>query len=178
MNILSIILLGILLLFTGVFVLQKKLIHIMSLGLKIGFVICALLLLTVIFVPKFFDSVAEFTLKQSGTQEKLQELDDSFYINDINQTGNDILEDLEGLFGGEQEVKDDGKKDQGLIEETIYPGFKSLLSTTYKFFTIFISVFGMAIITYLSYATLSLNQTSLLKKRIDRLEKRLTELET
>jgi hypothetical protein len=108
----------------------------------------------------------------------MQKFDDDLYLNDINQTSQDIFSDLEDLFSSKEDGNDE-KEDtsQGLIEKSLYPGFIELLSVIYKILTIFLSVIGMIIIIYLSYATLSVRETTSLEQRIKNLERDLAELQ-
>ena len=98
MNILSIIIVGLLLVLCFVFFIRSRVILLMSVGLKISFFLFIIMSLTAIFIPEIYNFLADFTLKQVGTYESIQNLDDKFILNTVSESSKDLWENFMDLL--------------------------------------------------------------------------------
>ncbi len=147
----------------------------MSAALRIGFFTLLLLTLSVLFLPQAYDYIADFTLKQAGTYEKIQQLDESFAINKITETSQNIWNDIENALSPDEQKEE--AESEKFFEDNIYPSLVGITSFVFKASTLIVSLLGLVSITYLSYATGGYGNIEKLKREQKNLNERLKMLE-
>lgn len=177
MNLITIVLSILLFVLFFLFLMRSKLISLMSASLKITFFVLLITALSGLFTPQLYTMLADLTLKQTGTLETLQMLDEQFIINDIAETSEDLLQDIENFFTGDEEESTDEQEQGGIFERNIYPGLVKLIASIYRILATFLSIIGLIVIVYLSYATSGAGDIQKLKSRVVKLEERLKQLE-
>ena len=147
----------------------------MSASLQVGFFILLFLALSALFIPQIYRFLADFSLEQSGTLERIQEIDDNFLVGEIAETSEDIWHDIESVFTGEEApVEED---DLGFFEENVYPSLVSVVAFILRAAVLILSIVGLISIVYLSYATMGAGDVERLKGEYNQLKKRVEQLE-
>jgi len=151
----------------------------MSSVLKLGYIAFMLLALSAIFVPSIYTSLSNFTLKQSGVQAKVREIDKNYIFNYIPESSEDFWDDVESLFSNEKE--ESPELEEGFFEVNIYPSLVNIFATIIRYTSLVISIFGIILIIYISYAMMGSgdivklkNEYRKLSQRIDKLENRIS----
>lgn len=176
MNIISIIILLCILVITFIFLIRSKIIFLMSAGLQVGFFALLFLTLSTLFLPQIYTFLSDFALTQSGTREKIEEIDEKFIVNDIAETSEDVWNDIESIFTGEQQ-EEETDDTEGLFEEHVYPGLVSLVAFILRTIILILSLVGLIAIVYLSYATMGATDIAQLQHNYEQLQKRVEMLE-
>lgn len=151
----------------------------MSTTLRIGFFALILVTLSALFIPQIYSFLADFTLKQMGTLENIQKFDEDFIVDDIAEETENIWQDIESFFTGNDKQEEEVKEDQkGLLEENLYPSLVTAVSFLYRALAIILSIAGLIGIIYLSYATSGTADIKKLESKLNALQERIEHLET
>jgi hypothetical protein len=179
MSFLTILILALVFVLTGIFLVRSKIIGLMAQGLKLGFAFCIFVIILSLFVPSVYTKLADLTLRQSGTLAKIQTMDDSMSFNVVKETSENVWEDFEDFLNINKESEDaqDEKKTEGFLEDNFYPGLVSLTAGILRFAAIVLSLLGLVGIIYLSYAAATVDETRRLQVKVQNLEERLRVLE-
>lgn len=150
----------------------------MSASLRIGFFVLIAFTLSALFIPDLYAILADFSLRQTGTLESIQNLDNNFALNSL-ADAQDIWEDIEEIFtGNDNQENDESEEDEkGFFESNLYPTLVSSISFIYRTLAIILSITGLIGIIYLSYATSGAADYQKLKSNFDKLQKRVELLE-
>lgn len=156
---------------SAIFFLRSRIIRLMHWTLQILFPVLLILVLTGLFLPQFYTSLADNSLHTWGTYSSLKSIDTG--INALVSAPQGLINDIQNLFGGRSEEVQNFQ----YAETQIYPGLVSGLSGLYRVLVIVLSSFGMALIVYLSYSTAGAYTSAKLEQKVKLLEARIAELE-
>jgi len=176
MVVVYVILTSVLLLLTAIFLLRSKITWALSLLLRLAFPFLLLLALSVIFLPSIYKWIADFSLKQAGTLQSIQNFDDR--LMPILEAPENLVEDLQDLFNIGDEDQDEDTVEEGLLEEELYPQLVNTISIIFRVVVIAISIVGMVGIIYVSYSIEGVAEVERLKMKLASLEHRLADLES
>lgn len=180
MNIISIVFLIIIAIISFIFLIRSKLIHIMSLGLRIGFVSFIVIALTALFIPAIYNKVADLSLKGIGIHSAIVDFDDTIDINSFTEAPGDIVDTIINLFGGtsnDTNSEETNPDDIGYLEDSLYPLLVDLISFLYRSIAAILSLLGLIVIVYLSYATSGVTDNDALMHNYAILQQRVENLE-
>lgn len=180
----------ILFLLTVILLIKNKLVRLLAASLHITFYILLVITLLSLFIPVIFTKTAEFTLTQMGTLQSIQQIDKATSINNLIEPTEGVIDEVNSLIGwfnenfninkeSDSETSTDNsfieikKEDQGLLEQNLYPALVSLFATIFQFLIITVSISGMILIIYASYATSSITELQKLQSRVEELELRI-----
>jgi len=149
----------------------------MSTTLKVGFVVLIITTLSALFIRKPYELLADFSLRQVGTLQTIQDIDDRLLLNNISEATEDFWDNLEAFFTGSDTSDESDTDKTGFFEETLYPGLVSALTFIYRVLTIILSLLGLLVIVYLSYTTSGATDVAQLKQEMKRLKQRIEKLE-
>lgn len=156
---------------TALFFLRSKIIRLMHWTLQILFPILLILVLTGLFLPQLYTSLADNSLQTWGTYSSLKNIDNG--INAIISAPQGLINDIQNLFGGgSPEIQN-----FQYAETQIYPGLVAGLSGLYRVLIIIIGLVGMGMIVYLSYSTTGAYTSAKLEHKVKLLEARIAALE-
>lgn len=158
---------------TCLFFLRSRLIRVLHWSLQILFPVLLILVLTALFLPQAYTSLADNSLRAWGTYSSLKNIDNG--INSIIAGPKDILDGIEDFFNGGN--KDGDPEDFSYAETQIYPGLVNGLSGLYRVLVIVVGLVGMSLIVYLSYSTAGAYTSAKLDHKVKVLEARISELE-
>lgn len=170
----ALLLLNVLLLFA--FLIKSKVLFFMSSGLRILFFMFFIISITSLLLPAPYQFLADQLLKQMGILSSIQSWDQNFFVTTLSDGAKDVVDGIKGLFGsgGSEE---DLTLSQGFFEENFYPLFLNLVTMLLRIFSAVISLLGMGVTIYLSFATSAVYDNAVLKNRIENLEERIRFLE-
>lgn len=167
-----------------IFLVRKKVIHIMSRGIKVLFVIFLAVGLISLFAPQIYNTLADGTLKNIGTYKTITDIDNSISLDSIKDVPQNIWESIKNIFEPQDSSNQQNQKpststeSKGLLEGSLYTGLVALLGFIYRVLGIALSIGGLILITYLSYSMAGATDMDDLKSRYALLEKRVAELES
>ncbi|MCA9385940.1 hypothetical protein KC717_04805 [Candidatus Dojkabacteria bacterium] len=180
MNYFTYIVLGLLVSIIGIFLIRSKLIRVMSFGIRVTFIGLILTTIVSLFGSDLFTQLADASLKKSGVHEVIQEVDSTLRFDFVKDSAEDIWDDLKGLFGGDEEVEQAEEiviNEEGVLETRLYPLLVNMIGNLYQYTTLILSLLGLILLTYISYATQSVQEAVKLDHKVNALEKRLRVLE-
>lgn len=175
MWIVNIVIVAIVFILLLIFLIRTKIIFLMSLALRIAFFALIITLLSALFFESPFRFLADLSLRGIGTYESIQKIDEEFFASSVSESAEDIWNDVESFFTGEENVEEVETK--GFLEERLYPTLVTALTLLFRFLTVIFSLAGLIGIVYLSYATLGASDTEFLKREVAALQHRMIQLE-
>jgi hypothetical protein len=158
------------------YVLRNKIVLMMSSGLHIAFVLFISTAIISLFIPTVFNSLANYTLENMGTLTSIQDIDKSISLDTVLEPTQNVIDEITSWWpwnNTQENIQTNSnatQKTKGPLETNLYPSLVSFIENTYRIVTLLLSIIGMVVVIYASYATGNVHQ-------IDRLEKRVKYLE-
>ncbi len=171
MNTVTIILLLFIAIFVAFFIFRRKLVIVMDWALKLLFPILLILVLIALLAPQVFVSISDSVLRNGGTYDYLVGVDTD--LNTVLDLPNQILGGIGSLFGGPTGV---ATEPTNLLETSVYPGLVESLAGILRIVVLAGSLFGMGVVTYLSFLTGNVTDVSKLEKKVKKLEEEVESL--
>ena len=159
---------------------MNKLIALLYFSLKLGFFSFLFITLISIFIPKVFTYLSDFSLKQVGVYESIQNFDKTVTLNFITEGAEDLKDKLLDLLTNDNQnvtQKDTTQNNQGPLEKNLYPSIVQLIALIYRIVTILMSFAGLFGIIYLSYSTSGATDLADLRRKVSVLENKVKMLE-
>ncbi len=169
------IVLVILLLVSVMFVLRKKLVRVLDFLLKILFVLLVLAVLSALFIPSIYESTVDQGLQTAGTYELIIEIDNN--LSQIQNIPNNVVEGLQGLFGGSSGQHSNAEVEAGFLEDTLYLGLVLGVSAILRVAVISMGVAALILLTYVQYSVGGAADIATLETRVRELESRIADLQ-
>lgn len=176
MDIITIIILLILILFVVVYWLRGKLVSLLSNSIHLIFVLSIVLVLTGLFLPQIHEITADMFLKSAGTYNNIVDIDKALPLQNLIDAPGNIFDQFKDLFNPQQEDKDNNQN-TGFFEENLYPSILSVTAALIRIFSIIIGFLGMGLVIYMSYIFSSTLDLERLKRKNIDLEERIKILE-
>ncbi len=179
MTTLNLVLVLILILICLLFLLRDKLIAFMGLLLNISFVLLLGLNVSALFLPGAYRGIVDRSFRNSGTYDKIVELDNTVDLNLLQEDPEDLFNEFIDLFSPKPSSDDEEevKSEVGYFEENVYLPLVDTLANFYRSVVVLLSTIGMILIVYLSYVTSSVTTSVHLQTEVARLRERVKNLE-
>lgn len=155
-----------------IYMLRSKLMSVLALLIKISFPVCAAIMLSALFIPQLFSTIADSALKANGTYQSIIEADKS--LDSIINLPSNIFNSLGNLFGDNSPTDQSTKS---FLEQGVYPGLVDLIAGIIRVAALAVSIIGMIATIYISYSFEGAFVTSSLKKKVADLENKIKVLE-
>lgn len=139
-------------------------------ALHVTFPALAIVCLSTMFLPQIYTSAADNSLKAWGTFATLQSIDSG--VQNLISAPQNIFWGIQNLFG----TTPTPTEKFNYAESQVYPTLVNNLSLIFRLLAGGISILGMLVIIYLSYATGGVYEAAKLKQRVKELETRVDEL--
>lgn len=181
MSYVAIFIIFLILVITLVFTIRTKLIGLMSFGLKFGYFMFVIIILSGLFIPKAYELLADFSLEQVGVKDNIIQLDESLNVNSVIDIQDNIVDGFLDLISNQDssdETADQTEQSVGYFEENIYPSFVDIFAFIYRVLAVVIGLLGLVAIVYLSYITSGATDTQDLKSKVAHLEQKVQMLES
>lgn len=182
MDLITGILFGLIVVTSIVFLVRKKVIHLMTKGIKVLFVIFVTTGLLSLFAPQIYNGIADNTLKSIGTYQAIKDFDTKVPIESLTEAPQNIWNDIKNIFYTQDPnpttTSTESTNSKGLLEGSLYVGLTDLFAFILRILGISISIGGLVLITYLSYSTAGATDIDILRSKYNSLEKRIKELES
>jgi hypothetical protein len=148
----------------------------LDVALKFSFPLFALLVVVGLFWQYPFTTAADLTLTQIGTRDNIRQIDQT--ISPFTDSAGDILDDLNDLFGEEDEADEErSDNEEGILEENFYSSLVALLAFVYRVITVIFSLFALVAVIYFSFAMGYVSQYKQIRADYEKLAERVRELE-
>lgn len=141
---------------------------------KILFFVSIIGALVGVFTVAPFVKLAEHSLKNAGTLESLQKIDEALPVTKVISPVKDIVEKIKNMWN-KNEINPNTampiNEEVGLLEAEVYPHLVSLIAQTYRSATMLLSLLGLVLSVYMSFSVAGITELEELKNRIASLEK-------
>lgn len=148
----------------------------MSTSIKLGFFLFFFLSLTVLLLPGVYETSADFTLRQAGIYQSIQDWDQNFLVSTISGTTNDVIGSIRDLLGDE-EFAEEAVVSETFFEDNLYPVLLNTVTVILRIALGTISFLAMIGSIYLSFATSTVSEVQVLRDRCSQLEERISSIE-
>lgn len=142
------------------------------------FVGLAVVALTAVFVPDLYQRAATISLEQTGVLAQVRQLDDQLVLNDVADVSGDLLGRIQDFLGQPTPAPPAvPRPETRLIEQNLFPGLVSIVSTLFRIGALLLSLSGMVAVVALQYASALYVDRSDLRAAMGALEGRVAGLE-
>lgn len=143
------------------------------------FVCLAVVALTAVFAPGLYRRAAELSLDQTGVLDQVRQLDDQLLFNDVADVSEDLLDRFQDFLGQPAPAPPAANKEgTRLIEQNLFPGLVTIVSTLFRIGALLLSLSGMVALVALQYASALYVDRRNLRADVAALERRVAGLET
>ncbi len=157
-----------------IYLLRGRLVFLLDYLINAGFLASIILILSSLFLPVFYDILADGTLRVLDLKTPLESLDKNL---DKLPNTDEIWDELEGIWGGGEEDKIDVQISGAQSPSGVYFSVVSKLSLVYRVIAVIISFLMLIFITYLRYGMVGSSEIFNLQADLTKLRKDVIQLQ-